>query len=133
MMEGLLWILGSYGACVVAVHISHAWFRRCKGRGKPRHYVLITRNNEKQVEWYIRSLFMYSLLKGKEIKITIIDESSKDDTLAIVSRFAPHHLQVKSAGASYELEQLMERFTNEEVVFIPLGKQEDHRNIPLFQ
>ncbi|NHN33859.1 hypothetical protein [Paenibacillus agricola] len=84
MMIGLLWIIGSYAASILLVH----WCcRRVRHEGRKAVRVwLITNNNQLQMEWFIRYLHFSSWLKGKDIQMTIADQGSTDDTLAIVER-----------------------------------------------
>lgn len=88
MVAHLLWILAIYGVTVVLVHVLHA--RRHGGESsqqRPRmHYVLITSNHERQVEWYLRALSLYALLSGTRVRVTVLDDRSVDDTLRIVHR-----------------------------------------------
>lgn len=88
MVAHLLWILAIYGVAVVLVHVLHA--RRHGGESsqqRPRmHYVLITSNHERQVEWYLRALSLYALLSGTRVRVTVLDDRSVDDTLRIIHR-----------------------------------------------
>ncbi|MGG3284517.1 hypothetical protein [Paenibacillus solani] len=88
MVAQLLWILAVYGIAVALVHIMHArHLRRAgDGTGRRRHYVLITSNHERQVEWYLRALSWYALLSGTRVRVTVLDDQSYDDTLKIVQR-----------------------------------------------
>lgn len=90
MVAHLLWILAIYGIAVVLVHILHA--RRHGGESSHRspgmHYVLITSNHERQVEWYLRALSLYALLSGTRVCVTVLDDRSVDDTVRIVHRLA---------------------------------------------
>lgn len=88
MVAQLLWILAVYGIAVALIHIMHArQLRRAgEGTGRRRHYVLITSNHERQVEWYLRALSWYALLSGTRVRVTVLDDQSYDDTLKIVQR-----------------------------------------------
>lgn len=88
MVAQLLWILAVYGIAVALVHIVHARHlrRASEGTGRRRHYVLITSNHERQVEWYLRALSWYALLSGTRVRVTVLDDQSYDDTLKIVKR-----------------------------------------------
>ncbi|MGG3309107.1 hypothetical protein ABES58_24505 [Paenibacillus lautus] len=88
MVAQLLWILAVYGIAVALIHIVHArHLRRAgEGTGRRRHYVLITSNHERQVEWYLRALSWYALLSGTRVRVTVLDDQSYDDTLKIVQR-----------------------------------------------
>lgn len=88
MVAHLLWILAIYGIAVVLVHILYA--RRHSGESSHRrtgmHYVLITSNHERQVEWYLRALSLYALLSGTRVRVNVLDDRSVDDTVRIVHR-----------------------------------------------
>ncbi|WP_422658588.1 hypothetical protein ACK8P5_23470 [Paenibacillus sp. EC2-1] len=88
MVAHLLWILAIYGVAVVLVHVLYARRRgRESSQQRPRmHYVLITSNHERQVEWYLRALSLYALLSGTRVRVTVLDDRSVDDTLRIVHR-----------------------------------------------
>lgn len=38
------------------------------------------------MEWYLRALSWYARLRGLSLQVTVLDEGSKDDTLAIARR-----------------------------------------------
>jgi hypothetical protein len=88
-MLGLFAILACYGVAVLAVH---AYYRRSRrARGKASHVVLVTKNNQSSIEWYLRSLFFFSKMRGRAISTTVLDEGSTDDTLHIVRKLAVQH------------------------------------------
>lgn len=91
MVAHLLWILAVYGIAALLVHIIHARHLRRNGKDTKRrmHYVLITSNHERQVEWYLRALSLYALMSGTRIRVTVLDDQSHDDTLRIVERLTP--------------------------------------------
>ncbi|WP_054957824.1 hypothetical protein [Paenibacillus dakarensis] len=90
MVAHLLWILGIYGVAVALVHILNARrHRRPSSRRYPViHYVLITSNHERQVEWYLRALSLYALLSGTRLRVTVLDDQSYDQTVQIAHRMA---------------------------------------------
>jgi len=58
MVAQLIWIAAVYVSAAVIIHMLH---NREQKRQSPRvvkwiHYILITRNHESVVEWYIRAL-----------------------------------------------------------------------------
>lgn len=165
MIEGFLLIVGSYGICVAIVHYFHQRFEQQHNRSqsqlqndnqshkRPRpsnskphvpHYVLITLNNQMQVEWYLRSLLIYSKMRGQSLKITIIDEGSQDDTLAIVWRMSLNRyvnintvqqsctvqLPEPEVGNHQQQEQVVPD-ANEHLIFIRLSDQADLLKLPL--
>lgn len=109
MIMVLLWIVGSYGTCIIALHVIYylqCHNMDCQGwRGKMMHYVLITRNNQLQIEWYVRSLQFIAWLKGRNMALWIYDEGSTDDTLNIVSRIGkgcPKALHIWLSAADFQ-------------------------------
>ena len=90
MWIGLLWILGCYGISIAVLHLLLG--TRRGGSKKPTNVLLVTKNNQNQIEWYIRSLFFFSRFKGNEVKATIFDEGSSDDTRKIIERLSHSHL-----------------------------------------
>ncbi|MED5017060.1 hypothetical protein P9847_07030 [Paenibacillus chibensis] len=84
MLTPLLWILSAYALAVAAVHVYHAWQKRKTARRI--HYILVTSNHERQIEWYIRALGLYALISGKRLRLTVLDLDSNDDTLGIIQR-----------------------------------------------
>ncbi|TDF93515.1 hypothetical protein [Paenibacillus piri] len=124
MVLGLLWIFGSYAAGIALVH----WFYR-HSRNERRtitHFLLITCNSQLQVEWYIRSLHFFSRLKGRDIQITIADEGSTDDTLAIVERMRrEHQMDISNFEADGSLEEWIVRHEDKQVIVVRLGQQEE--------
>ncbi|MWV46600.1 hypothetical protein GRF59_23615 [Paenibacillus sp. HJL G12] len=84
MLTPLMWILTVYALAAVAVHVYHAWQKRRNTRRI--HYILVTSNHERQIEWYIRALGLYALFTGKRLGLTVLDLNSDDDTLGIIQR-----------------------------------------------
>lgn len=88
-MLGLFAIVACYGIAVLAVH---AWYRRTRRSAKvSSHVVLVTKNNQSSIEWYLRSLFFFSKVRGRTISTTVLDEGSTDDTLDIVRKLSLSH------------------------------------------
>lgn len=105
MIWGLLAIFGAYGLAAAILHTAYAIKQR-RGGVVGTTFLLITRNNELQVEWYLRSLLFVSRLRGRKIHIAVSDEGSEDDTLAIVRRLAAG----KEAGVIRILDSSVEAY-----------------------
>lgn len=134
MIVGLLSIFGAYGLAIAIVHLVRSRFRW--NRQKPIHYVLITRNNALQIEWYIRTLLFVSRMKARMIHIVVMDERSEDDTMAIAERLAaarPYQIEITEWNDSAQLDQMITRYENEEVVLVRLSNKQEMQNLPLFQ
>ncbi|WP_248929409.1 hypothetical protein [Paenibacillus hamazuiensis] len=130
MMVGLLWIVGSYAAAIAFVH----WMYRIS-RGKRKrltHYVLVTLNNQLQMEWYLRSLFFFSRMKGRSISVTIVDEGSTDETLDIARRISHEKDVFIRVEEGFEgFDSYMAEHMDEEVVVVKLSGVDDIRKAPL--
>ncbi|WP_410770651.1 hypothetical protein [Fontibacillus sp. BL9] len=87
MVSYMGWILLGYGLAAVLVHFLHGVLLRTQPKdGKKLHYILVTHNHENQMEWYLRALSWYARLRGESVRVTVLDEASQDDTLAIIQR-----------------------------------------------
>ncbi|MEK8131729.1 hypothetical protein WMW72_27860 [Paenibacillus filicis] len=124
MILGLVWIVGSYAAGIAIIHALH---RRWKRQGQPRitHYILQTRNNGHQVEWYLRSLHFFSWMKGRTIAVTIADEGSTDDTVAIAKRLSQEHHLTIYTHAVEDSEFWARQHENEQLVIVRLNQEQD--------
>jgi hypothetical protein len=86
MFELLLLVIGCYALAALSVHLA---FRIWRGRQQSsKHYVLVADVRQKNMEWYVRSLFSFSRRMGKDVRLTIVDRGVTDETLAIVERLA---------------------------------------------
>ncbi|MFH5187576.1 glycosyltransferase family A protein [Paenibacillus sp. TAB 01] len=123
MLLGLLWILGIYAASIALVH----WYYRDQRR-KLRavtQVLLITHNNQAQIEWYIRSLYFFSRLKGRDIHVTLADEGSSDDTLAIAGRFRQElHLDICHFDSVNAFDAWIAEHEDEQVIVVRLSQQD---------
>ncbi|OGX61788.1 MAG: hypothetical protein A2189_08340 [Paenibacillus sp. RIFOXYA1_FULL_44_5] len=123
MMMGLLSIIVSYGLGIWLVHILYAKSVR---QGKQRiHYVLVTRNNEQQMEWYLRSLLFISWLKGKAVMITIWDEGSVDTTPLIIEKLAKmknDHIELIRSNTYHSVDEYVGEMEQEHIIWIRLDE-----------
>lgn len=86
MFELLLFVIGCYALAALSVHLA---YRIWRGRQQSsKHYVLVADVRQKNMEWYLRSLFSFSRRMGKDIRLTIVDRGVSDETRAIVERLA---------------------------------------------
>ncbi|TCZ76836.1 hypothetical protein E0485_12700 [Paenibacillus albiflavus] len=112
----LLSIVGSYALCVLLLH----WLY---GVGKlqsvpPTRILLITNNNQKHIEWVLRSIFFRSNLRGTNIRTTIVDKSSTDDTIKIVERLSHKHpLEIHQFSPTTPLEEVMLQYPKDATIF----------------
>ncbi|MBB6638182.1 hypothetical protein [Cohnella thailandensis] len=120
MLAGLCGILVVYALGVLFVH----WLARRRHLGDDRHYVLVAGNHEKQIEWYMRSLMSFSRRTGMGLHITVVLEDSKDDTAAIVQKFAKD-----DRGIEWRYDQTWK--ADQALVWIDLAREEDVARLPL--
>jgi glycosyltransferase involved in cell wall biosynthesis len=92
------------------------------------------KNNELHVEWYLRSLLLFSWLKGRNVRVLLLDEGSTDDTLTIANRMAgdrPDEMQVMRLENPDLLDDIIACYEQEEVVLVRLSNEPDLQKIPL--
>jgi hypothetical protein len=131
MWIGLLWIAGCYGLSIAILHLC---FRKPQElRGKAVKVLLVTKNNQTQIEWYIRSLFFVSRLRGRELSATVLDEGSTDETVKIIERLSHSDgMNLEWCGPDQTLEDLLAAYESEPVILVNLGGKEDLSKISLF-
>jgi hypothetical protein len=129
MWIGLLWILGCYGISIAVLHLLFG--TRKGGSKKPAKVLLVTKNNQNQIEWYIRSLFFFSRVKGYEVTATIFDEGSSDDTRKIIERLSHTYLLDLRYQTDYEAVDQFLRQHGDPVVIVHLSNRQDLMKIPV--
>ena len=117
MVAQLIWITAVYVSAAVIIHMLH---NREQKRQSPRvvewiHYILITRNHESVVEWYIRALTFHAFLSGKRLRVTFMDEDSRDGTRGIVSRMLHNGCSIDLINSAYSF-QTHEDIQNQGIV-----------------
>lgn len=128
MWIGLLWIIGCYGAAVAFLHI---WFgTRRDYEGKPTKVLVIAKNNAMQIEWYIRSMFFLSRMKGKELIVTVMDEGSTDETMKIIERLSHSNLLYVELDIRTPDEYL--KAYGDDIVVLHISNRGDMVSIPAF-
>ena len=90
-----------------------------------------------QIEWVIRCLWLFSWLKGKNVSITLLDQNSTDETVAIAQRLAARHdMEIHTMHSMQEIDNLVHTSSSShlcnQVFTIELNNQEDLEKIPLF-
>ena len=127
MILGLVWIIGCYAAGIAIIHTLHwQWKRRAAAR--TTHYLLRTKNNGNQVEWFLRSLHFFSWMKGRTIAVTLADEGSTDETLEIAERLSlEHHLNIYTSG-NEDWAEWMRKHEHEQIVVVQLNQGMDLEN-----
>lgn len=133
MIIGLLSIFGIYGLAVALIHLGK--LRLSRRRREPVYYLLVTRNNALHIEWYLRTLFFFSRLKARAVHVTVMDERSEDETLAIAERLAaakPDCVEIAEWADESQLDSMIARYEHEKVVLVRLGNTKELQSIPLF-
>lgn len=124
MVAGILLIIGSYSLAAIGVHWAY-YFNRSLRSGR-KNVVLIVRNNEKNIEWAVRSLLFYSWMRGRDICIYFLDEGSTDDSMKIAERFIKHSVNgVYSYPPDIAPDDFSRMCNNEQITFIRLSQQND--------
>jgi len=140
MITMLLWIVGCYGLAVAVVHLVHRLQNKLRGDKQApwMHVVIVSRNDERHMEWIIRAYCWFAWLKGKRLQFTVVDNGSTDDTSAIISRLIHHneiscdivnvHSYKEQEEAVYRLEMLKQ--PTETQIVLTLSKKADWRRVP---
>lgn len=135
MVVGLLTIFGVYGLSVLLMHLVY-WGCRHK-MAEPFQYVLVTKDNQLQIEWYLRWLLFFSKLKGRDVRIVVFDQGSSDDTLSIVQRLARIHTRgiqiILVESERKDAEKLLHLAGREKCAVLRLSGKEEMVQIPLFR
>ncbi|MUT65025.1 hypothetical protein [Paenibacillus sp. NEAU-GSW1] len=77
-------VVGCYALVAALVHLIF-WLRRDRVQVS-KHYVLVAHNQHMRMEWLLRSFFSFSRRTGTEVKLTVVDAGSTDQTVGIVDR-----------------------------------------------
>ncbi|OCT13144.1 hypothetical protein A8709_20580 [Paenibacillus pectinilyticus] len=130
MWIGLLCILGCYGVSIIMLHLL---FGSRKGNAKkPASILLVTKNNQNQIEWIIRSLFFFSRVKGSHVTATVIDEGSSDDTRAIIERLSQTYSLELRVQSDYDaVDRFLSQHDEDPVVIVHLSNREDFVKVPV--
>ena len=86
MVEEGLAILAAYGVSVGLVHLFRWRWQLSRPASETTHAVIVTRDVGATVEWHLRTYAFALWLRGRDTKVTLIDEGSGDDTLRIAQR-----------------------------------------------
>ncbi|MGG0824157.1 hypothetical protein ABE099_14885 [Paenibacillus turicensis] len=111
MIPFMGYILLCYGVAAIAVHAMYRWHVHRHPKSVKRvHYVLITQNHENQMEWVLRALHWYCKMKGIALRVTLLDNESNDDTLAIAQKMQTHGMEITVVQAKdHQAEELLSR------------------------
>lgn len=88
MVAILLAVIGCYAIAAFMVHVA---YRLSKSREETnKHYILVAENDGHKMEWYLRSFMFFMRRTGAAVRLTVVDQGSSDDTVAIANRLARH-------------------------------------------
>ena len=96
MIAVLLVIVCSYSLAAAAVHVASRFGVSREPRAK--HFVLLAGNHQLQMEWYMRSLQWHARWFGKEVRVTVVNHGSEDETMDIARLFARSGMDVRFRG-----------------------------------
>jgi hypothetical protein len=127
MVNGLVWIIGSYGLCTALVHGLY-WIQRsstaekkaAKVNKRTIHVALVTLNNQTQIEWYLRSFLWVSAVRGRLIYVTVFDAGSTDETLAIIAKLASDRDNIKVEVSTEGMTSYMSQHKEDTVIVLHL-------------
>lgn len=87
MISLIALVLGSYVLAALSVHLLR-YYGRSSHTSRSRHYVIYARNEETRMEWFLRSIHWFAHRSGTDVRVTVVDCGSSDETFAIVGHFA---------------------------------------------
>jgi hypothetical protein len=132
MVAGFLLIVGVYGICAALIHLLYA--RQDKGgENRTYHLVLVTRDNQTHIEWYVYAYLFVSWLQGRQTVITVFDDGSTDETWKILQRIAETKPNVHLHSSTVELEAFLQEHENDPLLVLRLGQMEYNPKMPLPQ
>lgn len=132
MWAGFLSIVGIYGLCAVAVHAVYAVHRPKKDSMKT-HLILVTHNNQSEIEWYMHSYLFFSWVRGRQSNITVFDDGSSDETPEIISRISRARPYIQFYRDTEELDPFLTSHEHEPVLLIRLDQLDLHSKRPIHQ
>jgi hypothetical protein len=133
MIEGLLWIVGSYGLGAALVHLLHSVHRHSmhhRRKHRKHIYALTVGNNQLHIEWYIRTLSLITWLKGREMEVYIFDDGSTDDTLGIIERLArDSKAAIRIVPPDVSQDAFLREHENDPIVWVRLTSRTEMVNL----
>jgi hypothetical protein len=130
MWIGVLSILCCYGVSIALLHLFIG--NRGDHARKDIQVLLITKDNQAHIEWYVRSLFFVSRLRGRHLKISILDEGSSDETLKIARRLShTYSVNIDECASEKSVEDYLLVHEDEKIIIAHIANQEELIKIPL--
>ncbi|WP_010278920.1 glycosyltransferase [Paenibacillus senegalensis] len=84
---GLLIVAGIFGLSILSVHAIYYFYRNQLAEVHPDIVIIMTYNNENEIEKEMNHIYTRALCRGREVKIVIFDGGSRDTTLTIVEKW----------------------------------------------
>ncbi|MEO3947263.1 hypothetical protein [Gorillibacterium sp. CAU 1737] len=132
MIPGFLMILGAYGLCAVVVHALYAYSK--KGGESPTYgLVVITRNSESEIEWYLYAYLFVSRLRGRQTAITVFDDQSEDETVSIIRRVQLKAPNVRLEESLDGLDRFLEEHESQPLLVLHLSRMDLSPKRPLHE
>lgn len=132
MIIGLLLIVGMYGISIVMIHAIHRHYQK-QSKDNATYCVIVTSNNQLQIEWYLRVLLLISWLRGRSIDLNIFDNGSTDDTLAIARKFAEDRENIHVKATFESLDQFIMEHRSDQIVYLKLNNYGVNEQVPIPQ
>ncbi|RAV17390.1 hypothetical protein [Paenibacillus contaminans] len=132
MIVGLLLFFGLYGLSAVLVHVWYALDQNKKRRRTIR-FILITRNNEQHMEWYLRSLRFFSRWRGCHVAIAVFDDGSTDDTLHIARQYGRKRDYIDIYERVDDIDNYMDDWQGERLIVLRLHLLTPYRRLAVLQ
>ena len=134
MVAGLLLIVGVYGLCAALIHAFYAYSGKARARNVPIfHLVVVTRDSQTRIEWYLYAYLFVSWLRGRQTVITVFDEGSTDDTCMIVSRVAREWPNVQLYPSSEGMNRFLEEHESQPLLILHLYQMDLSPKRPLHE
>jgi hypothetical protein len=127
MVTGFLLIVGIYGFCIAAVHAVYRYSRSKRENTPPIHLVLVTSNNQSQIEWYLGSFIFFSWLRGRTSQITVFDDSSTDDTRIILHTVALGRGEITIYDTVDGLDAFLLEHEEDSILLLRLDRMDFHK------
>lgn len=121
MPNWIVWGLTLYGLAALWVSVAAPLGSPVSRRG-PVCVILLVKNSGQVVEGLLRFLFWWAYCHGRDLRVTVVDFGSSDDTLGIVrgyARYVPHGIDVRVGGAAgFSAEDIRRQFRQPDRVLV---------------
>ncbi|MCL6458713.1 MAG: hypothetical protein K6T85_11965 [Gorillibacterium sp.] len=134
MVAGLLLIVGVYGLSAALIHAFYAYSSTARARKVPIfHLVVVTKESQTRIEWYLYAYLFVSWLRGRQTVITVFDEGSTDDTCTIVNRVAREWPNVRLHSSTDGMTRFLEEHESQPLLILHLYQMDQSPKRPLHE